>query len=122
MTTLNVYHRLGAPALPSNDSRLVKVSSLTSGLNTRNSSLAGFGITVYSRIVPHRISADEVAAAQPAGIILSEDRRVCTLMAPHTLTLRYTLGFLLGICYGAHHRTSQFKAVGEVCESTVAPR
>ncbi len=58
---------------------------------------------VYSEIVPHTITAAEVAATRPAGIILSGGpRSVNVTNAPLLDPEVYALGVpLLGICYGA---------------------
>ena len=84
------------PALPSNDSS-TRQEVLVVDFGAQYAQLIARRVRelqVYSRIVPHRISADEVAAAQPAGIILSGGpKSVHVDGAPH-LTLRYmTLGF-----------------------------
>jgi GMP synthase (glutamine-hydrolysing) len=58
---------------------------------------------VYSEIVPHRITAAEVAAKQPAAIILSGGpKSVHVEGAPSLDPAIYELGIpILGICYGA---------------------
>ena len=58
---------------------------------------------VYSEIVPHRITAAEVAAKQPAAIILSGGpKSVHVDGAPSLDPAIYELGIpILGICYGA---------------------
>jgi GMP synthase (glutamine-hydrolysing) len=58
---------------------------------------------VYSEIVPHRITAQEVAARQPAAIILSGGpKSVHVEGAPSLDPAIYDLGVpILGICYGA---------------------
>jgi len=58
---------------------------------------------VYSEIVPHRITAAEVAAKQPAAIILSGGpKSVHVEGAPALDPAIYELGIpILGICYGA---------------------
>ncbi|MEJ5253848.1 MAG: glutamine-hydrolyzing GMP synthase [Acidimicrobiales bacterium] len=58
---------------------------------------------VYSEIVPHTITADEVAARGPAGIILSGGpKSVHVEGAPRLDPGVYELGVpILGICYGA---------------------
>lgn len=58
---------------------------------------------VYSEIVPHRITATEVAARQPAAIILSGGpKSVHVEGAPSLDPAIYDLGIpILGICYGA---------------------
>ena len=57
---------------------------------------------VYSEVVPWSISASEIAARQPVGIILSGGpASVCDLDAPHCDPAAYDLGVpVLGICYG----------------------
>jgi len=59
-------------------------------------------LNVYSHIVPHRISAAEVAALQPAAIILSGGpRSVHVEGAPALDPAIYELNIpILGICYG----------------------
>ena len=58
---------------------------------------------VFSRIVPHRISAAEVAEMQPAAIILSGGPKSVHVDGAPTLDPEiYELGVpILGICYGA---------------------
>lgn len=58
---------------------------------------------VYSEIVSHEISADELASRQPKGIILSGGpKSVYTEHAPRLDPDVYELGVpILGICYGA---------------------
>lgn len=58
---------------------------------------------VLSRIVPHRITADEVAATAPAAIVLSGGpKSVHVDGAPMLDPAIYDLGIpILGICYGA---------------------
>ncbi len=58
---------------------------------------------VYSEIVPHNISAAEVAAREPVGIIFSGGpKSVHVEGAPHVDPAIYDLGVpILGICYGA---------------------
>lgn len=58
---------------------------------------------VYSEIVSHDISADEIASRQPKGIILSGGpKSVYAEHAPRLDPDVYTLGVpILGICYGA---------------------
>ncbi|MEY2959933.1 MAG: synthase [Actinomycetota bacterium] len=58
---------------------------------------------VYSEIVPHRITADEVAARHPSAIILSGGpKSVHVEGAPALDPAVYDLGVpILGICYGA---------------------
>ena len=57
---------------------------------------------VYSEVVPWSISASEIAARQPVGIILSGGpASVCDPDAPHCDPAIYDLGVpVLGICYG----------------------
>jgi GMP synthase (glutamine-hydrolysing) len=58
---------------------------------------------VFSRIVPHRITASEVAAMAPAAIVLSGGpKSVHVEGAPKLDPAIYDLGIpILGICYGA---------------------
>jgi GMP synthase (glutamine-hydrolysing) len=58
---------------------------------------------VYSEIVPHSISADEVRAKAPSAIILSGGpKSVYADVAPSLDPAIYDLGVpILGICYGA---------------------
>ncbi len=60
-------------------------------------------LRVYSEIVPHRISAREIAERQPAAIILSGGpKSVHVEGAPSLDPAIYELGIpVLGICYGA---------------------
>ena len=60
-------------------------------------------LNVYSEIVPHRITAAEMAAKQPAAIILSGGpKSVHVEGAPLLDPAIYDLGIpILGICYGA---------------------
>ena len=60
-------------------------------------------LNVYSEIVPHRITAAEVAAAPPAAMILSGGpKSVHVEGAPSLDPAIYELGIpILGICYGA---------------------
>ncbi len=60
-------------------------------------------LDVYSEIVPHRLSADEMAAKRPAAIILSGGpKSVHVDGAPQLDPGIYDLGVpILGICYGA---------------------
>jgi GMP synthase (glutamine-hydrolysing) len=60
-------------------------------------------LEVYSEIVPHRITADEVAAREPAAIVLSGGpKSVHVDGAPRLDPGIYDLGVpVLGICYGA---------------------
>ncbi|MBQ9263703.1 MAG: glutamine-hydrolyzing GMP synthase [Clostridia bacterium] len=57
---------------------------------------------VYSEVVPWSITASEIAARQPIGIILSGGpASVCDPDAPHCDPAIYDLGVpVLGICYG----------------------
>ena len=57
---------------------------------------------VYSEIVPHDLSADELAARRPAGIILSGGpSSVYEPGAPQVDPGLFSLGVpVLGICYG----------------------
>ena len=59
--------------------------------------------SVYSEIVPHTITAAEVAAREPAGIIFSGGpKSVHVEGAPAIDADVYDLGVpVLGICYGA---------------------
>ena len=59
-------------------------------------------LNVYSEIVPHRITAAEVAAKQPSAIILSGGpKSVHVDGAPSLDPAIYELGVpILGICYG----------------------
>src|SRR5436853_6832459 len=58
---------------------------------------------VYSEIVPHTITASELAARRPAGLILSGGpASVHVEGAPRLDPAVYDLGIpILGICYGA---------------------
>lgn len=58
---------------------------------------------VYSEIVPHTISADEVRARRPIGIVLSGGPKSVHVQGAPKLDARiYDLGIpVLGICYGA---------------------
>jgi len=58
---------------------------------------------VYSEIVPHTITAEEIAARSPAGIILSGGpKSVHVVGAPRIDQKVYETGIpVLGICYGA---------------------
>ena len=60
-------------------------------------------LKVYSEIVPHRITADEVAERKPAAIVLSGGpKSVHVEGAPSLDPAIYDLGVpVLGICYGA---------------------
>ncbi|HYN33992.1 MAG TPA: glutamine-hydrolyzing GMP synthase, partial [Ilumatobacteraceae bacterium] len=60
-------------------------------------------LRVYSEIVPHRITAEEVAARRPAAIVLSGGpKSVHVDGAPSLDPAIYDLGIpILGICYGA---------------------
>ena len=68
---------------------------------------------VYSRIVPHRITAEEIAQAQPAAIILSGGPESVHVEGAPTLDPAiYELGIpILGICYGAQLIASQLGGV-----------
>ena len=59
---------------------------------------------VYSEIVPHTITADELKARNPAGVIFSGGpASVHVEGAPSIDPAVYDLGIpVLGICYGAH--------------------
>lgn len=60
-------------------------------------------LNVYSEIVPHRVTAAEVSARQPAAVILSGGpKSVHVDGAPVLDPAIYELGIpILGICYGA---------------------
>jgi GMP synthase (glutamine-hydrolysing) len=60
-------------------------------------------LDVYSEIVPHRITADEVAQREPAAIVLSGGpKSVHVDGAPRLDPAIYELGIpIFGICYGA---------------------
>ena len=60
-------------------------------------------LDVYSEIVPHRMTAAEMAAHDPAAIILSGGpKSVHVEGAPRLDPAIYDLGIpILGICYGA---------------------
>ena len=99
------------PALPSNDSS-TRQEVLVVDFGAQYAQLIARRVRelqVYSRIVPHRISADEVAAAQPAGIILSGGPKSVHVDGAPTLDPAiYDLGIpILGICYGAQLIASQ---------------
>jgi GMP synthase (glutamine-hydrolysing) len=72
---------------------------------------------VYSEIVPHTISATEVAALRPVGIILSGGPRSVHVEGAPTLDPEiYRLGVpVLGICYGAQLLAAQLD--GEVART-----
>ncbi len=72
---------------------------------------------VYSEIVPHTITASELAARRPAGIIFSGGpRSVHVPDAPTFDPAVYDLGIpVLGICYGAQLVASQLG--GEVART-----
>ena len=80
---------------------------------------------VYSEIVPHTITAAEIAARRPAGVILSGGpKSVNETPAPEVDPGLYDTGIpVLGICYGAQLLTRQLG--GEVARtgrgSTGAP-
>ena len=98
-------------ALPSNDSS-TRQEVLVVDFGAQYAQLIARRVRelqVYSRIVPHRISADEVAAAQPAGIILSGGPKSVHVDGAPTLDPAiYDLGIpILGICYGAQLIASQ---------------
>ena len=99
------------PALPSNDSS-TRQEVLVVDFGAQYAQLIARRVReleVYSRIVPHHISADEVAAAQPAGIILSGGPKSVHVDGAPTLDPAiYDLGIpILGICYGAQLIASQ---------------
>jgi GMP synthase (glutamine-hydrolysing) len=64
---------------------------------------------VYSKIVPHSITPEEIRAEHPAGIILSGGpKSVYATAAPQIDRAIYDLGIpILGICYGAQLLTQQ---------------
>ena len=68
---------------------------------------------VYSEIVPHDVSAAELAARQPAGIILSGGpKSVHVDGAPSLDPAVYASGVpVLGICYGAQLIAQQLGGV-----------
>jgi len=68
---------------------------------------------VYSRIVPHRVTAEEIVQAEPAAIILSGGpKNVHVEGAPTLDPAIYELGIpILGICYGAQLIASQLGGV-----------
>jgi GMP synthase (glutamine-hydrolysing) len=72
---------------------------------------------VYSEIVPHTISAAELAARRPAGVILSGGpKSVNESPAPEIDPAIYATGIpILGICYGAQLLTRQLG--GEVART-----
>ena len=72
-------------------------------------------LNVYSEIVPHRITAEEVIRRQPAAIILSGGpKSVHVDGAPSLDPAIYELGIpILGICYGAQLIAQQLEG-GEV--------
>ena len=72
-------------------------------------------LNVYSEIVPHRITAEEVIRRQPAAIILSGGpKSVHVDGAPALDPAIYELGIpILGICYGAQLIAQQLEG-GEV--------
>ncbi len=82
---------------------------------------------VYSEIVPHTISADEVRAKAPSAIILSGGpKSVYADVAPSLDPAIYDLGIpMLGICYGAQLMALQLgghvanTGIGEYGRTTV---
>jgi GMP synthase (glutamine-hydrolysing) len=72
---------------------------------------------VYSEIVPHSVTADQLRARQPAGIILSGGpKSVYDTPAPSVDPAIYDAGIpILGICYGAQLLTQQLG--GEVART-----
>jgi GMP synthase (glutamine-hydrolysing) len=82
---------------------------------------------VYSEIVPHTISADEVRAKAPSAIILSGGpKSVYADVAPSLDPAIYDLGIpILGICYGAQLMALQLgghvanTGIGEYGRTTV---
>ena len=85
---------------------------------------------VYSEIVPHTITADEVRAKAPAAIILSGGpKSVYEVPAPTLDPAIYELGIpVLGICYGAQLMAQQLggdvanTGVGEYGRTTLTRR
>ncbi|MEC7667393.1 MAG: glutamine-hydrolyzing GMP synthase, partial [Actinomycetota bacterium] len=99
------------PALPSNESS-TRQEVLVVDFGAQYAQLIARRVRelkVYSRIVPHHISADEGAAAQPAGIILSGGPNSVHVDGAPTLDPAiYDLEIpILGICYGAQLIASQ---------------
>lgn len=77
---------------------------------------------VYSEIVPHSISADELARRAPAALIFSGGpSSVHQEGAPSIDPAVYELGIpILGICYGAQLIARDLDGTAEVAASTGA--